>query len=68
MNKVYYPRLDQANTRDFGFIVTDPQRDALLQRVTFKPLKLALANYHLYALLAPHIGNCGYGNDGWIGD
>jgi glucoamylase len=23
VNEVYYPRLDQANTRDLGFIVTD---------------------------------------------
>lgn len=49
-------------------IVTDSQRDALLQRVAFKPLRAPLAGYHLYALLAPHLGNCGYGNDGWIGD
>ncbi|MFN7943803.1 MAG: glucan 1,4-alpha-glucosidase [Blastocatellia bacterium] len=114
VNEVYYPRLDQANTRDFGFIVTDgatffseekrhatsrieplaqgvpgyhltntcgagryrlskiiitdPQRDALLQRITFEPLTGARADYHLYALLAPHIGNCGYGNDGWTGE
>ncbi|MGE0129251.1 MAG: glucan 1,4-alpha-glucosidase [Blastocatellales bacterium] len=114
INEVYYPRLDQANTRDFGFIVTDgeaffseekrharsqieplaqgvpgyrltntcvegryhlsktiitdPQRDALLQRVTFEPLAGTRADYHLYALLAPHISNCGYGNNGWIGE
>lgn len=114
VNEVYYPRLDQANTRDLGFIVTDgeaffseekrharsqieplaqgvpgycvtntcvegryrlskiiltdPQRDALLQRVTFEPLTGTLADYHLYALLAPHIGNCGSGNDGWVGE
>ncbi|MBI1763857.1 MAG: glucan 1,4-alpha-glucosidase [Acidobacteria bacterium] len=114
VNEVYYPRLDQANTRDLGFIVTagatffseekrhassqieplaqgvpgycltntclegryrlnktiitDPQRDALLQRVRFEPLNGTLADYHLYVLLAPHIGNCGYGNDGWAGE
>lgn len=114
VNEVYYPRLDQANTRDLGFIVTDgeaffseekrhtvsrieplaqgvpgycltnicgagryrlsktiltdPQRDALLQRVTFEPLTGTLADYRLYALLSPHIGNCGYGNDGWVGE
>ena len=114
VNEVYYPRLDQANTRDLGFIVTDgaaffseekrhavsqvqplaqgvpgysltntcvegryrlnktvltdPQRDALLQRVSFEPLTGTLADYRLYALLAPHIGNCGVGNDGWVGE
>ncbi len=113
INEVYYPRLDQANTRDFGFIVTDgeaffseekrhvvseieplaqgapgyrltntciegryrlsktiitdPQRNALLQRVYFEPITGIITDYHLYALLAPHIGNCGYGNDGWAG-
>ncbi len=27
-----------------------------------------LPDYHLYALLSPHLANCGYGNTGWIGD
>lgn len=114
VNEVYYPRLDQANTRDFGLLVadgafffseekrhtlqeirplaqgvpgyrltntclqgryrimktilTDPQRDTLLQRVQFEPLRGALRDYGLCALLAPHIGNRGYGNTGWVGD
>ncbi len=114
VNEVYYPQIDQANTRDFGFlitdstgffseekrattgvikplaqgvpgyeltntcveqryrvhktVITDPQRDALLQRVVFKPLKGTLHDYQMFALLAPHIGNHGYGNHGWVGD
>ncbi|MFN8627062.1 MAG: glycoside hydrolase family 15 protein [Candidatus Binatia bacterium] len=114
VNEVYYPQIDQANTRDFGFLVTDgvsffseekrattsevsamapgvpgyhlrntcvqgryridktvitdPQRDVLLQRVAFAPLLGRIADYQLFALLAPHIGNAGSGNDGWAGE
>ena len=48
-------------------VITDPKRDALLQQVRFEPLAGKLADYSLYALLAPHIGNRGYGNNGWAG-
>ena len=114
VNEIYYPTIDQANTRDLGFLVadgsdffseekrdtrfeietlapgtpaykltnrclqeryeiskvilTDPSRPVLLQQVSFRPLKESMADYGLYALLAPHIGNQGYGNDGWMGD
>ncbi|MEP7216054.1 MAG: glucan 1,4-alpha-glucosidase [Anaerolineaceae bacterium] len=46
-------------------VITHPHLDVLLQRVRFSP---AAPGQHLYALLAPHIGNRGTGNDGWIGD
>ena len=115
VDEVYYPRVDQANTRDFGLlitenrdgqpphlseekrdtrsevhllapgvpgyrlvntgvdgryeidktIITDPERDVLLQRVRFRALAGSLRDYRVYALLAPHIGNQGYGNDAW---
>ncbi len=113
INEVYYPRIDQANTRDMEFlvadgdqyfseekrdtnhrispleqgvpayklvnvckqgryritktIITDPERDVLLQKIHFDPLNRTLEDYSLYALLAPHIGNRGYGNNGWAG-
>src|SRR5881296_2170755 len=113
LNEVYYPRIDQANTRDVEFLVadgdqyfseekrdtirrisaleqgvpayklvnlckkghyqltktviTDPERDVLLQKVHFDPVKGKLEEYGVYALLAPHIANRGYGNDGWVG-
>ena len=113
LNEVYYPRIDQANTRDMEFlvadgdqffseekrdtlrrispleqgvpayklvntckkgryrltkiIITDPQRDVLLQKIRFDPLKRNLEDYGVYALLAPHIGNRGYGNHSWVG-
>src|SRR5712691_8153565 len=114
INEVYYPRIDQANTRDMEFLVadgdqyfseekrdtnrriapleqgvpgyrlvnsckkgrfrmtkiviTDPERDVLLQKIHFDVGKGKLEDYGVYALLAPHIGNRGYGNNGWIGN
>ena len=111
VDEVYYPRVDQANIRDFGLLVTaaggffseekrdtastvhllgpgvpgyrvinrctrerfeiektilaDPERDVLVQRVRFRALVGAPQDYRVFALLAPHIGNQGYGNDGW---
>ena len=56
-------------------IFADPHRNVVLQKVRFVPLaptewmKTSMsANYHLYALLAPHLGNFGDHNTGWIGD
>ena len=114
LNEVYYPRVDSACTRDFGFIVTgpdgyfseekrdclsethpfdggipaftivntakdeiyriekhivtDPARASVLQQVTFTPLKGAVADYHVTALLAPHLVNAGKLNSAWIGE
>jgi glucoamylase len=114
LDEVYYPRVDQACTRDLGLIVTDghdffseekrhaehqvaylaegvpayrlvntcqqgryciekevlsdPRRDVVLQHVRFVPLQGSLADYHLYVLLAPHVGNRGSGNTAWVGD
>jgi glucoamylase len=113
-NEIYYPRVDQACTRDMGLIVTDgqdffseekrdakhevsylaegvpayrlvntcqqgryriekevlsdPRRDAVLQRTRLVPLKGSLEDYHLYVLLAPHLANRGAGNTAWVGD
>lgn len=49
-------------------VIADPQRAVVLQRTRFVPLVGVLADYHLFALLAPHIGNKGYGNTAWTGD
>ena len=114
LNEVYFPRVDQACTRDMGLIVTDgagffseekrhcrfenvpiepgipvyklnntelqgryriekevfsdPYRNVVLQKIRFIPLQGTLADYHLYALLAPHLANCGRENTGWAGD
>ena len=114
LNEVYFPRVDQACTRDLGLIVTngrdffseekrhcsfenrplepgipvyqltnscnggryrihkevltDSYRNVVLQKIRFEPLQGPLLDYHLYALLAPHLANWGSGNTGWIGD
>ncbi len=113
-DEIYYPRVDQACTRDMGLIVTDgkdffseekrqttqqivplakgvpaykltntclegryrikkevltdPKRDTVLQRTQFTPLKGKMEDYHLYVLLAPHLGNEGGNNTAWVGD
>ena len=114
LNEIYFPRVDQACTRDFGLIVTDghgwfseekrhctfqnlpvepgvpvyhltntstdgryriekevltnPWRNVVLQKIRFIPLQGTLRDYRLYALLASHLANFGYGNTGWVGD
>jgi glucoamylase len=49
-------------------IITDPNRPVVLQRIRFEPLVGKSSDYHLYALLAPHLGNHGSGNTAWTGD
>jgi glucoamylase len=49
-------------------ILTDPFRNVVLQRIRFVPLRGALRDYRVYALLAPHLGNFGSGNTGWVAD
>jgi glucoamylase len=114
VNEVYYPRVDQACTRDLGLMVTDgrsyfseekrhctfqnspiepgipayelintaidgryriekeiltdPYRNVVLQKIRFVPLVGRLSDYQLYALLSPHLANCGRANTGWAGD
>jgi glucoamylase len=113
-NEIFYPRLDQACTRDLGLIVTDgakffseekrdadhklewlaegvpafklintcgdkryriekqivtdPQRDTVLQQVQFSAQQGDLSDYRLHVLLAPHLENHGGGNTAWVGD
>ena len=114
LNEIYFPRVDQACTRDFGLIVTDgrqffseekrhctfenvpiepgipayeltnthmegryriekevltdPWQNVVLQKIRFVPVEGKLGDYRLYALLASHLANMGYGNTGWVGD
>jgi glucoamylase len=49
-------------------IIADPRRDVLMQWTRFMPRSGAIRDYHLYVLLAPHIGNRGSDNTAWIGD
>jgi len=47
-------------------VVVDSLREVLLQQIRFEALQGSINNYHLYALLAPHINDQGQGNDGWV--
>jgi glucoamylase len=58
----------QARYRAEKEILTDPRRDALLQCTRFVPPLGRFADYRLYVLLAPHLGNHGSGNTAWLGD
>src|SRR5580658_8909534 len=49
-------------------VLTDPWRNVVLQRIRFVPLQGKLGDYRLYALLAPHLANFGFGNTGWAGE
>src|SRR5260370_8369834 len=49
-------------------VLTDPWRNVVSQKLRFVPLQGNLKDYHLYALLASHLANMGYGNSGWAGD
>lgn len=49
-------------------IVVDPRRGVVLQHVQFVALQGRLSDYHVHALLAPHLGNHGSDNTAWVGD
>lgn len=50
-------------------IITDDERAAVLVRVKFEPAAAKNAKpLRLHLLLAPHVGNQGEINDGWLGD
>lgn len=49
-------------------VFADPHRNVVLQKIRFAPAAGKLADYHLYCLLAPHLGNVGSNNTGWTGD
>lgn len=49
-------------------VVIDSLREVLLQRIKFEALQGSLEDYHVYALLAPHVDDQGQGNNGWLGD
>jgi glucoamylase len=49
-------------------ILTDPRRDAVLQRTVFSAVQGQLSDYRLFVLLAPHLGNQGAGNTAWVGE
>jgi glucoamylase len=50
-------------------IVTDPLRETVLQKITFKVTdKNDTSNYKLFMILSPHLNDKGDNNDGWVKD
>jgi len=49
-------------------VFADPHRNVVLQKIRMVPLAGKLADYRVFALLAPHLGNVGVNNTGWVGD
>lgn len=47
-------------------IVSDPNRPTVLQKTVFKAKQGNDADYHIYVLLAPHLGDMGGDNTAWI--
>ncbi len=77
-NKIEYmadgtPAIKLINTCKEGYykiekeIIADPDRDCILQKVKFIATNKKI-DFHLYALIAPHIKNHGNNNTGWVGD
>ncbi|MBS1731271.1 MAG: glucan 1,4-alpha-glucosidase [Bacteroidetes bacterium] len=50
------------------YIVADPLRDTVLQKIIFKPLGKSETPFQLFALIAPHLNNRGSDNTGWVGE
>ncbi|MBU6457481.1 MAG: glucan 1,4-alpha-glucosidase [Bradyrhizobium sp.] len=48
-------------------VLSDPQREVVLQQIHFEALTGTLADYELHAIIAPHLVNAGAGNTGWCG-
>ena len=49
-------------------ILTDPEREVVLQDIHFEALVGDLGDYHLHALVAPHLVNAGADNTAWSGE
>lgn len=66
-----YHIVNTCNEKSFRlekFIVADPLRDTILQKIIFKPLGNPENPFQLFALLAPHLNNRGSDNTGWVGE
>jgi glucoamylase len=49
-------------------VITDPERNVLIQQVEFQPLIGTMQDYSLFTLISPHIANSGFGNHAWVGE
>jgi glucoamylase len=49
-------------------ILSDPDREVVLQEIVFEALLGAPGDYALHAIIAPHLVNAGANNTAWYGD
>jgi glucoamylase len=49
-------------------ILTDPEREVVLQDIRFEALVGRIEDYQLHALVSPHLVNAGAENTAWYGD
>jgi glucoamylase len=49
-------------------VLSDPDREVVLQELHFEALIGKLSDYQVHALISPHLVNAGAGNTAWVGD
>src|ERR1700733_4921546 len=49
-------------------VLSDPDREVVLQELHFEALIGELSDYQVHALISPHLVNAGAGNTAWVGD
>ena len=49
-------------------ILSDPDREVILQEIAFEALQGAAGDYALHAIIAPHLVNAGADNTAWYGE
>jgi glucoamylase len=49
-------------------VLSDPDREVVLQELHFEALVGKLSDYQVHALISPHLVNAGAGNTAWVGD
>jgi glucoamylase len=49
-------------------VLSDPDREVILQELHFEALSGKLSDYQVHALISPHLVNAGFGNTAWVGD
>jgi glucoamylase len=49
-------------------VLSDPDREVVLQEVHFEALVGKPSDYQIHALISPHLVNAGAGNNAWVGD
>jgi glucoamylase len=49
-------------------VLSDPDREVVLQELHFEALNGEPSDYQIHALISPHLVNAGAGNSAWVGD